>query len=388
MAEDDSLACNLRQQRYPRSWKSKIPQTILCFWTLAFLLLIVSGCKKEAPASRSGVSTIHAINRELAAAAKSAAPSGTTVRMGMLARTGDPKSKDQLEIVLSQAAKGSAHSTFAKIAEAMNGVAARHRMTVEKSQESGDDFQISYRIGGQITHAVHIQLSDRAAATPVAGNARLAIILDDVGSDPSAVNAIYALQYPLTLSILPNHEHSTEIAREASRRGFQVMLHLPMQSIGKESPEREELRPGMSATETSAFLDRMLDSVPDAIGINNHQGSQATSDSALMSELMPLLKDKNLFYVDSRTTATTVAYDTAQKDGVRSAFRNVPFLDDVQDVAAIRKQLELALRGAKKNGTAIAIGHPHATTLQALREFLPRAGVSGVQLVFASELVR
>jgi polysaccharide deacetylase 2 family uncharacterized protein YibQ len=102
---------------------------------------------------------------------------------------------------------------------------------------------------------------------------------------------------------------------------------------------------------------------------------------------MPVLRDRHLFYVDSRTTAATVAYDAAQSAGVPSAFRNVPFLDDVPEVAAVRKQLELALRGAREKGQAIAIGHPHPATLQALREVLPKAQSQGVRLVFASELV-
>jgi polysaccharide deacetylase 2 family uncharacterized protein YibQ len=107
-----------------------------------------------------------------------------------------------------------------------------------------------------------------------------------------------------------------------------------------------------------------------------------------MGELMPALRNWNLFYVDSRTTAATVAFDTAKRDGIPAAFRNVPFLDDVQDAGAIRKQLELALRGAKEKKAAIAIGHPHPETLEALREFLPTAHSNGVRLVFVSELVR
>jgi polysaccharide deacetylase 2 family uncharacterized protein YibQ len=102
---------------------------------------------------------------------------------------------------------------------------------------------------------------------------------------------------------------------------------------------------------------------------------------------MPVLRDRRLFYVDSRTTAVTVAYDTAQDFGVQSAFRNVPFLDDVTEVTAVRKQLELALRRAREKGEAVAIGHPHPATLQALREVLPRAKAQGVRLVPASELV-
>ncbi len=244
--------------------------------------------------------------------------------------------------------------------------------------------------------ALEIEIVTRATTASSTGaknlsgkpaNAQLAIIIDDLGNDPAAAEAIFALGYPLTISVLPNHEHSVDIAKEAHRRGFQVMLHLPMQSVANETPEAQELHPGMPAPEVAALVDQFLQNVPDAAGVNNHQGSQATADSALMDELMPVLRDRHLFYVDSRTTAATVAYETARDFGVRSAFRNVPFLDDVAEVAAVRKQLELALRGAREMGEAVAIGHPHPSTLQALREVLPQAKAQGVRLVLASELV-
>jgi polysaccharide deacetylase 2 family uncharacterized protein YibQ len=215
----------------------------------------------------------------------------------------------------------------------------------------------------------------------------LAIVLDDLGSDLAAADEIFALNYPLTISVLPHHPHSTEIAEEAHSRGYQVMLHLPMRSVANETPEAEEIHTGMSSAKISGELDGMLRSVPHVVGVNNHQGSQATSDAALMKELMPLLRAHQLFFLDSRTTAATVAFDAARQAGVRSAFRDVPFLDDVQDTTEIRKQLQLAIRGAKEKGQAIAIGHPHPTTLHALTEVLPQVEAQGVQLVFVSTLV-
>lgn len=219
--------------------------------------------------------------------------------------------------------------------------------------------------------------------------AKLAIILDDVAGDDSSgsVDSIFAFHYPLTLSVLPHHTHSTEIATEAHRRGYQVMLHLPMQALATEKPESDELRPGMSPSEVSAALNGMLATVPYAAGVNNHQGSLATSDAQLMNALMPLLRGRNLFFIDSRTASTTVAFDTARADSVRTAFRNVPFLDDVRDEAAIRRQLSLAFKDAKEKGEAIAIGHPHRETLRALAEMLPEAQSNGIRLVHASDLV-
>jgi len=224
---------------------------------------------------------------------------------------------------------------------------------------------------------------------PAAGHARLAIILDDVAGDDSgaSVDSIFALHYPLTLSVLPNHAHSAGIAADAHQRGYQVMLHLPMLAVGAEKPESSELRPGMTSSQVAAELDGMLATVPYAVGVNNHQGSLATSNPQLMAELMPLLRARNLFFIDSRTTAATVAFDTARGDGVRTAFRNVPFLDDVRDVAAIRHQLSLAFKDAKEKGEAIAIGHPHPETLRALSEMLPEAQANGILLVHVSDLV-
>jgi len=222
----------------------------------------------------------------------------------------------------------------------------------------------------------------------VAPGPKLAIILDDLGSDPEAAEAIFALHKPLTISVLPFHAHSTEIAEEAKRRDVEVMLHLPMQAVGNELPEPQQLHTGMSKEEVAEELSRMLANVPTAAGVNNHEGSLATTDPKLMGELMPLLKQRSLYFIDSRTTAATVAFDTAQQAGLRCGFRNVPFLDDVEEVGAIRKQLELAIHGAEEKGEAIAIGHPHKETLEALEEMLPQAKERGVQLVFVSDLVK
>jgi len=303
-----------------------------------------------------------------------------------------PNLPDSVEITLFSDASGPDRKTkTAQLLQAMNNVAQKRGLETGSRDDEADFSSVSFRSASRITHKVTIRFaptvrSDNKESADAAAP-RLAIILDDFGSDRAAAESVFALRYPLTLSVLPNHEHSKEIADEALRHGYQVMLHLPMQSVANESPEKEELRPGMSAKQVEAMLGEMIESVPDAVGVNNHQGSQATSDPALMDELMPALHNWNLFYVDSRTTAATVAFDAARRDGIPTAFRNVPFLDDVQDVAAIRKQLDLAVRGAKEKKAAVAIGHPHPATLQALREFLPKANASGVRLVFVSELV-
>src|SRR5712671_2405212 len=362
----------------------------VCFLLVGFL----SGCRRKEE-NRLTPAQVHQITGDLAAAASSAAPEGTPIKIRQGASSQQPGSTDSLRIVLKNDSLPDANGTaVAKLIQSLNAAATRNHLTQDPPIQTGDLLHFQLRRSG--LPVLEIEIVARTTAQPSNGSkdsggkaaeARLAIIIDDLGGDRATAEAVFALGYPLTVSVLPNHEHSADIAREAHRRGFQVMLHLPMQSVANETPEARELRPGMPAAEVAALIDQFLQNVPDAAGVNNHQGSQATADTALMDELMPVLRDHRLFYVDSRTTAATVAYDTAQDFGVRSAFRNVPFLDDVAKVAAVRRQLELALRGAREKGEAVAIGHPHAATLQALREVLPQAQAQGIRLVLASELV-
>jgi polysaccharide deacetylase 2 family uncharacterized protein YibQ len=386
----DSVLPNLHSSFGKKCGATRLAQLGTCI----FLTILSGGCKKGEE-NRLSPAQIHQITRDLAAAASSATPAGTAIKFRQGASIESSGNTGYLRIVLKNASSPDANrAEVAKLLQSLNVAATRDHLTQDPPMQSGDLLQFMLRRAG--TPALEIEIVTRASLVSNAGiknsgenngDARLAIIIDDLGSDRPAAEAIFALGYPLTISVLPNHEHSVEIAEEAHRRGLQVMLHLPMQSVANETPEAQELRPGLPAQEVAALVDQFLQNVPDAAGVNNHQGSQATTDGVLMDELMPVLRDHHLFYVDSRTTAATVAYDTAQDFGVRSAFRNVPFLDDIAEVAAVRKQLKLALRGAREKGEAVAIGHPHPATLQALREVLPQAQSQGVRLVLASELV-
>lgn len=230
-------------------------------------------------------------------------------------------------------------------------------------------------------HRQHARI-EKASRAP-----RLAIIIDDLGNDPAEAKSVLVLPFPLTASVLPYHQYSTQTADEAWRRGDQVILHLPMQPVADVAkPEAIELRVGMSASQVQSAVAGMLATVPHAIGVNNHEGSRSTADPQLMAELMPLLRARGLFFIDSRTTAATVAYSSAERAGVRAASRKV-FLDDTATREAVLAQLDLAARDAIRDGSAIAIGHPHRETIAALSEGVPRLEQRGIHVVFASELV-
>jgi polysaccharide deacetylase 2 family uncharacterized protein YibQ len=348
------------------------------------ILLLVSfgGCKRGEQ-RRLTPTQIHQITQEMAQAAAETAPKGSVVKSRRARERSGGASAEELYVGL----RGAADMNDLK--QRLEGIARWRGLTVDPEISSGGGIRMVLRSRGVVTHRIEIEpleaSAERSPSSPQ--QARLAILMDDLGSDRSAADAIFALRVPITVSILPFHAHSQDIARDARRRGCEVMLHLPMQSVANESPEQQELRPGLSPDEVRNMVEKMLDAIPGADGVNNHQGSQATADPALMNELMRELKDEGAFYVDSRTTTATVAFDAAKREGVRTAFRNVPFLDDVQNKDAVKRQLQLAIRGAKQKGEAITIGHPHPATLAALREMLPEAERQGVQLVAVSELV-
>jgi uncharacterized protein len=224
---------------------------------------------------------------------------------------------------------------------------------------------------------------ERTSRTP-----RLAIIIDDLGNDPAEAKSVLALPFHLTVSVLPHLQYSSQTADDAWRRGDQVLLHLPMQPVEDVvKPEAIELRVGMSGSQVQSALAGMLATVPHAIGVNNHEGSRATADPQLMAELMPALRARGLFFIDSRTTAATVAFEAAERAGVPAASRKV-FLDDTPTREMVLEQLDLAAHDAMRDGSAIAIGHPHPETLAALAEGVPRLEARGIQLVFASDLAR
>jgi polysaccharide deacetylase 2 family uncharacterized protein YibQ len=160
-----------------------------------------------------------------------------------------------------------------------------------------------------------------------------------------------------------------------------------MESESHRQREKIGLRSGMDAGEVDAVIAAMLQTVPHAVGVSNHQGSRATADRALMEALMAALRKRGLFFIDSRTTTATVAVETAERTGVRAASRKV-FLDNVVERRAVFAQLELATVEARRHGATIAIGHPHPTTIATLAEGLARVTAGGIRLVFASDVVQ
>ena len=351
------------------------------FLTLAFLACLF-GCAKKSFSKKE----LRAVTAEIVSAAQKATSRKTeiTIRPDLQPEGSSRLAADDIFVTFTDA------SQMPAFTQSLDAIAQRHKLSVSAAVAGGvARFDLAF--DGSRTHTIHVvtPLAARPRPSTEQGSSpRLAIILDDLGYDRAAADALLALPFPLTVSVLPHLPLSAEVAEEAYRRGDQVLLHMPMESEADGAkPEEIELRVGMNAQQVQGALTGMLETVPHAVGVNNHQGSRATSDPGLMAELMPALRQRGLFFIDSRTAASTVAYDTAERSGVRAASRKV-FLDDTAARDAILAQLELAARDAARDGAAIAIGHPHPATIAALTEGVPRLEARGIRLVFVSDVVR
>jgi polysaccharide deacetylase 2 family uncharacterized protein YibQ len=238
-----------------------------------------------------------------------------------------------------------------------------------------------------VTESPTIAQSPAATAAPENPNGpQVALIIDDCGQWLTTERALIALPIPITLSVLPHVSYTAEIAKEAADAGKGIMLHLPMEPLSHAYPGPGEIKTDMSDDAIAKQTEDDVAQVPLAKGANNHEGSEASADDRVMKDVIAVLKEHDLFFVDSRTNAKSVGATAAQDAGVPTASRNV-FLDNEADVAYTESMLERTVAIAKRDGSAIAIGHPKATTLEAIRAMYPKMQAEGVRFVLAQELV-
>lgn len=214
----------------------------------------------------------------------------------------------------------------------------------------------------------------------------IAIIIDDMGINSQRTKDISSLNYPLTASFLsyaPNLDNKIE---QSIASGHEIMLHAPMEALGKANCGPDALTTDMSPQEIQDNLKIMLEKVKFIKGINNHMGSKLTQDHERMIAVMKVLQERNLYFLDSKTSAQSVADQVAEEIGIKHATRNV-FLDNNNDKEYILGQLQLTEQIARKNGYAIAIGHPKSQTFEALKEWLSTLTDKGLELVHLSEII-
>lgn len=217
---------------------------------------------------------------------------------------------------------------------------------------------------------------------------KLAVIVDDCGYDMSSVRTLLNTGLPLNFAVLPYKPYSSDVLEMIKSDGRVAMLHLPMEPM-----DRSAMSEGSSTICTDMSKDKILEltrkainSLPGVSGVNNHQGSKATADSATMTTVLQELRNQDLFFVDSRTSSKSVARDKAVAMGVPTA-RNDIFLDNSSDVQAIRKQIYKAMDIAEKNGSAIAICHARPNTAKAWSMYAEEIKNTGIELVPITDLL-
>jgi hypothetical protein len=217
---------------------------------------------------------------------------------------------------------------------------------------------------------------------------RIAIIMDDLGRDRDTAQRLLQIDLPVTMAILPDLPAAKAVAELAHRHGREVLIHLPMEPEGYPAvdPGAGALFVALPPQEIRLRMGRYLKEIPYAVGANNHMGSRFTADRQGMEVVLAELKDAGLFFIDSRTTAHSIALEEATRQGIVASGRDV-FLDNVEDVGAIGVEIDKLASLALRRGKAIGICHPHATTLKALRLAVKRLHKRGVDVVPVGRLL-
>lgn len=214
---------------------------------------------------------------------------------------------------------------------------------------------------------------------------RLAIVIDDAGRDLDSQHIYEQMGIPLTLAVMPDQVHTRDAALSWRAHGLPVILHQPMESVSGIGMEPKVILTSMSDAAIRQMLRDSLSQLPEAIGINNHQGSKATIDARTMDIVMNELHHCGLFFFDSHTNSTTAADKAAKTYGVPYV-RNDLFVDNSASVSDICAMIQEGADRAKKKGTYIIIGHCRPHTAEAFRQMVPKLRAQGIEFVYLSSL--
>ncbi|MFP3870734.1 MAG: divergent polysaccharide deacetylase family protein [Syntrophobacteria bacterium] len=293
----------------------------------------------------------------------------------------------ELEVSLLQGQNvNRAADVFARNLSAVPG-----RIGWKSPHKTDSELELLVRVKGVPTHRLVLHTRQkRSLEKPLpAAVAQLAIVIDDLGYDWRLAQRFLDIEAPLSFSVLPHGTFSESIACRIYQTGGELLLHLPMEPKGypRVDPGTGALLVGMTDAQLVQTLKKDLDSLPYIVGVNNHMGSRFCEYEEKMRLIMEILRERDLYFLDSRTSSKSKAYSVARQLGLPSVRRDV-FLDNLQDAEAIRIQMKRLVHLARLRGKAIGIAHPHEATLGVLKQTIPRLPEQGVELVTVSQLLR
>jgi hypothetical protein len=213
-------------------------------------------------------------------------------------------------------------------------------------------------------------------------------VIDDLGGENKMSQELLRWDFPVTFSILPFTPYSKTLAGEAHRKGKEVILHLPMEPRGYPQiwPGEGVLLEEMDEARLLRQLSKDIEAVPHIKGVNNHMGSRLMEDPEKMEIIFSELKRRGLFFLDSRTTPQTIGLQVAQSVGLKAMERSI-FIDNSSTEEVIKQQLEQLIQLSLSKGKAIGIGHPHPSTLKAIKKMVPEMKEKGIDIVPLSEVL-
>jgi len=268
------------------------------------------------------------------------------------------------------------------ITKAVQGVGGQI-LSAEQGSRAG---RLIMELGTEDLLTHHLELVSDENIAPTQG--RLAIIIDDFGAINNQVaEAFIQLSIPLTVAVIPGHETSQRMARQAAEAGHEVFVHLPMEPKVGAVEEENAILVDLPEDEIRRRVRWALAEIPGAVGVNNHMGSLATEDKKVMHAVLKEIKASGKFFVDSRTSSQSVALEVAEAEHMPCT-KSDGFLDNEDDKSEIIKRLEYLADEALREGCAIGIGHIRANTLQALEETTPQLERKGVRFVHVSQVLQ
>jgi polysaccharide deacetylase 2 family uncharacterized protein YibQ len=226
----------------------------------------------------------------------------------------------------------------------------------------------------------------REGEYPPARGARISLLIDDLGRSVEDVDTLQRLGVPISYAVLPFESRTPEVVEALRRHEAEILCHLPMVARNGANPGPGALSREMAADELTIGTKVALEKIPGAVGVNNHMGSDLSSNPESMRVILEVVAASGLFYVDSRTSADSVGYQVALEAGVPAAERQV-FLDSIHETETVMEQFRRLLEVGRERGTAIAIGHPTSVTLGVLEQEIPRALAAGYEFVPVSYLL-
>jgi polysaccharide deacetylase 2 family uncharacterized protein YibQ len=259
---------------------------------------------------------------------------------------------------------------------------ASNAKVLEKTSFEIDSGSISIFMLGHRTISTHLIVGVKKKVL----KDKVAIIIDDLGYNKKVLDFVKEIDVPLTLAVLPRLPFSKEIAKLGHSLGHEIILHLPLEP----EEDLECLGPGaillkMTPQEIRDTLDEGLRTVPYCQGLNNHAGSKFTSDAGKMKIFLEIVKERNLFFIDSLVVPASTGAKLSKELGILFAERDI-FLDNIKEEGYVSNQLSALIDIAHKNCKAIGIGHPTSVTFKVLKERIPM--LDSVEFVHVSKLLR